>query len=126
MKGLSTGIDIVEIGRVRDLYQKYGEKFLNRVLTSDEIRELEGKGKGFYQSLAGRIAAKEAIYKALNAFDSNIKISWKQVKIFNQANGVPSVILDGAMAGRSFTIRLSLSHSKIFAVATAVVFEDAN
>lgn len=126
MKGFSTGIDIVEIERVRDLYQRFGEKFLNKLLTSEEVKELKGKGKGFYQSLAGRIAAKEAIYKALNAIDPNIKISWKQVKVFNRVNGAPSVKLDGAFSGRNFTIRLSLSHSRIFAVATAVVIEDAN
>ncbi|MDP8233833.1 MAG: 4'-phosphopantetheinyl transferase superfamily protein, partial [Candidatus Saelkia tenebricola] len=93
MKILSTGIDIVEVKRIKNIYFKFGTRFLDKVLTLEETSRLEDKGKSFYQSLAGRIAAKEAVYKALNSYDSKIKPKWQEITVYNQDNGSPAVSL---------------------------------
>jgi len=122
MKILATGIDIVEVERVKKIYSKFGRKFLNKILKDEEIRFLEEKKKGFYQSLAGRIAAKEAVYKALNSYDEDIKPSWKQMTIHNQENGSPVVIFNPSYKF-DFQIVLSVSHSEKYAVANALLIQ---
>ncbi|MBO0796932.1 MAG: holo-ACP synthase, partial [Ktedonobacteraceae bacterium] len=58
---VAVGIDIIEVERVRKVYERHGERFLSRVYTPDEVRQCRGK----MARLAGRFAAKEAISKAL-------------------------------------------------------------
>lgn len=123
MKILSTGIDIVEIKRIKNIYFKFGNKFLDKVLTLEETSRLEEKGKGFYQSLAGRLAAKEAVYKALNSYDSKIKPKWRQITIYNQNNGSPAVSLNITLeAGAAIVV--SLSHTNDYAVASALLIKE--
>lgn len=123
MKILSTGIDIVEVEKVKKIYLKYGRKFLKRVLSSEEIDELEYRGKTFYQSLSGRIAAKESVYKAINSYDSKIKPTWKEIRIDIQKNGSPSVSV-GFNLNPDIVIVLSLSHTDNYAVANALLIEE--
>ena len=123
MKILSTGIDIVEVERVKKIYSRYGRSFLSKILTTEEIEKLENKGKFFYQSLASRIAAKEAVYKALNSYNSDIKPSWKDIKIENQDNGSPYISLDSKLTP-GLGIVLSLSHTDNYAVANALVIQE--
>jgi holo-[acyl-carrier protein] synthase len=122
MKILATGIDIVEVNKVKEIYSKFGRKFLTKVLKDEEIRFLEEKKKGFYQSLAGRIAAKEAVYKALNSYDKNIRPRWKEMTIHNQENGSPVVIFNPGYKF-DFQIVLSVSHSDKYAVANALLIQ---
>ena len=56
------GNDIIETERVKNLYEKYGDKFKKRVYTNKEIEYCEKKNTNKYQSYAGRFAAKEAIF----------------------------------------------------------------
>jgi holo-[acyl-carrier protein] synthase len=123
MKILSTGIDIVEVERVKSIYSRYGRKFLNKVLTPEEIEKLGNKNKAFYQSLAARIAAKEAVYKALNSYHLGIKPSWKDIKIESQENGSPFVSLNFELNPK-INIVLSLSHTDNYAVANALLIEE--
>ncbi len=122
MKILSTGIDIVEVEKVKNIYVRFGKKFLTKILKDEEIRFLEEKKKGFYQSLAGRIAAKEAVYKALNSYNENIKPKWKEMSIHNQENGSPTVIFNSEYKF-DFQIVLSVSHSEKYAVANALLIQ---
>ena len=122
MKILATGIDIVEVEKVKNIYSRFGKKFLTKILKDEEIRFLEEKKKGFYQSLAGRIAAKEAVYKALNSYDVNIKPKWKEMSIHNQENGSPMVIFNPSYKF-NFQIVLSVSHSEKYAVANALLIQ---
>ena len=123
MKILSTGIDIVEVERIKKICSRFEARFLNKVLTKEEIEKLEDKGKGFYQSLSGRVAAKEAVYKALNAFNSSIKPSWKQIRIYNQGSGSPIVELNGKSEPDTIVV-LSLSHTNRYAVAHALLIRE--
>ncbi|MGH2495748.1 MAG: holo-ACP synthase, partial [Ktedonobacteraceae bacterium] len=58
---VAVGIDIIEVERVRKVFERHGERFLKRVFTEMEIRQCRDKAT----RLAGRFAAKEAISKAL-------------------------------------------------------------
>ena len=60
------GVDIVDIRRIRRSYERYGEKFLRRVLTEHEIAYCRKK-KDMMPSVAARFAAKEAWVKLMGA-----------------------------------------------------------
>ena len=69
MRIIGTGVDIVEISRIKKAADKWKEKFLGRVFTEAELKYSYGK-KFLYQHLAARFAAKEAVLKAFG--DSSI------------------------------------------------------
>jgi holo-[acyl-carrier protein] synthase len=113
------GVDIIEISRIQKAAERWGQRFLTRVFTPAELKLYSGK----YQSLAARFAAKEAIYKALNAYDYSI--SWQDIEVLSDARGKPTINLTGAareavrmMAVDSLDV--SLSHSACYAVAFCV------
>ncbi len=69
------GIDIVEVSRIGRLKDRYGDKFLAKVFTDDEIRYARSKRRGD-ESLAGRFAAKEAFMKARGR-----RLPWKSIEV---------------------------------------------
>ena len=110
------GVDIVDIRRIRQSYEKYGEKFLQRVLTENEISYCRKK-KDMMPSVAARFAAKEAVSKAIGSGISR-GFSWKSVEVVNEEHGKPSLkVLNEAFGISSEKFRLSLSHSGDYAVA---------
>ena len=117
---LATGVDIIEISRVRQVLERYGQRFLNRVFTSDEIAYCKGRPA----NLAARFAAKEATMKALGTGVRGV--SWKDIEVVRQESGAPSVKLQGRGQRRAHRlgveeIALSLSHSREYAVAFVVL-----
>src|SRR5690348_16478334 len=66
---VAVGVDIIEVERVRKVYEKHGERFMQRVFTEIEVQQSRGKAA----RLAGRFAAKEAISKALGTGLHGIK-----------------------------------------------------
>lgn len=72
---IKTGIDLIEISRIRSALLRYGERFLERVFTPAEITECQGKP----ESLAVRFAAKEAVVKALGTGIG--PVSWCEVEL---------------------------------------------
>ncbi len=109
------GIDIIDVKRIRDAHQKWGERFLERIFTKREI-ELSRKNSDFYQSLSGRFAAKEACIKA---FGERI-FQFREMEILNDEKGRPYINLHRKI---HFEIRinLSISHEKDYAVAMVVM-----
>lgn len=121
---IGTGVDIVEIDRIRKAARKWKDKFLERVFTDAELNYAKRK-KFVYQHLAARFAAKEAVLKAFG--DSSINsMQWKEIEIVNNKDGRPLVKLSG-MARRTKAKRrigdiiVSLSHTKNYAVANAIL-----
>jgi holo-[acyl-carrier protein] synthase len=117
---LSTGVDIIEISRVRRVLDKYGQRFLCRVFTQGEIDYCLGRAP----NLAARFAAKEATMKALGTGVRGV--GWKDIEVVRQESGAPSVKLHGRAQTRAerlgvLEISLSLSHSQEYAVAFVVV-----
>jgi holo-[acyl-carrier protein] synthase len=116
------GIDIVRVQRIQDAVEKWGEKFLLRVYTNDEIAYCY-KRKNPYHSLAARFAAKEAFIKAIS---SEIPLSFSDVEISNSDTGKPLLKLKGTLDDFVQTklikkIYLSLSHEQEYAVACVVL-----
>ena len=118
---IGIGTDIIEIERVR---QAVGRNFFKRkVFTAAEQNYCESRGKQFAASYAARFAAKEAFFKALG---TGIFTALTEVEVINNSQGQPEIFLHGdaeilAKEKGVEKIFLSLSHSKDFAVATAVL-----
>lgn len=118
------GIDIIEINRIEEAVQKWGERFLSRIFTQREIKYCYRR-KRPYPSLAGRFAAKEATMKALGT-GWRRGIRWIDIEILPGPTGAPTVSLYGEarkIAG-SRRILVSLSHSQVYAVSTALLQEN--
>jgi holo-[acyl-carrier protein] synthase len=121
---IGTGVDIVEISRVKRAANKWKNKFLNRIFTEKELNYANSK-KFSYQHLAARFAAKEAVLKAFG--DSSINhMEWKNIEITNNRDGKPVVKLTGearrSMHKRGISdIIVSLSHTRNYAVANAIL-----
>ena len=116
---LSTGVDIIEIPRIKKTLDRYGERFLKRIFTSDEIAYCRGRSP----NLAGRFAAKEATMKALGTGVRGV--GWKDIEVIRAESGAPSVKLHGRAKARAEMLKvselsLSISHSREFAVAFVV------
>ena len=116
---LTTGVDIIEIPRIKQTFARYGERFLKRVFTPDEIAYCRGRAP----NLAGRFAAKEATMKALGTGVRGV--NWKDIEVIRAESGAPSVKLHGRAKARAerlqvVEISLSISHSREFAVAFVV------
>jgi holo-[acyl-carrier protein] synthase len=84
------GVDVLEAARVKKLFDKYGDHFVNRLLMPGELAQL-GKTKRKERFLAMRFAAKEAIVKAMGTgFAHGIWI--RDVGVVQNAWGRPDVI----------------------------------
>lgn len=117
------GIDIEEIPRITALVEKWGDRFLHKVFTTQEIEYCLAKPKPA-QHFAARFAAKEAFAKALGTGWGS-EFRWKDVEICNEGSGKPCIIphnLVESKVGKS-TISVSISHSRMF-VAAVVTIED--
>ena len=121
---LGTGIDIIEVARIKASYERFGERFLKRVLRPDEIAYCL-KHKNPASFLAVRFAAKEAISKA---FGTGIggQLGWQDMEVKHHESGQPFVALhdDGRKlleqrGGR--IVHLSLSHTESYAAAVAIL-----
>lgn len=87
---IKTGIDIIEVNRIKEAIQDLDEKFLKRVYTNYEIEYCNSKNNMKYQHFAARFAAKEAVFKAIsNKLKSKYDISWTDIEIKNDENGKP-------------------------------------
>ena len=87
------GIDIIEIDRIKESVDKFGDHFLNKIFTPTELEYSLSKANK-YQHLAARFAAKEAIYKAISS-NWNSELSWQDMEIINAPNGMPEVKFKG-------------------------------
>ena len=116
---LTTGIDIIEIGRVNNALINWQQAFLKRVYTPAELK-LCGTDPA---RLAGRFAAKEAVLKALDS--QAVLCNWHDIEILAAPNGRPVLALHGRALEESVKLGLiqmdiSLSHCREYAVAMAV------
>lgn len=89
---ISIGHDIVEIKRIQSAYQKYGDKFLQKIYTPNEIKYCFTK-KNPFPSLASCFAAKEAVSKAFRC-GIGPQFHWKSAEINHQTSGCPIITLD--------------------------------
>ncbi len=127
MNVIGLGTDIVNINRIKKIYSKYGNQFLNKILTESE-KKSEKKLSRFknVSTIAKRFAAKEAISKAIGYGFSN-GIRFKDIEIYNDESGKPYANLNGKAKtivnkiSKKYNIFLTLSDDKPWAVATALI-----
>jgi holo-[acyl-carrier protein] synthase len=119
------GIDLAEVGRIREVIEAQREKFLRRVYTLDEVAYCE-KFKNKYERYAGRFAVKEAAMKALGTGWSR-GVRWADVEVVRMPSGRPTLLLKGeakkiADAMGVKNIAVSITHTGEQAMAQ-VIFE---
>jgi holo-[acyl-carrier-protein] synthase len=119
VKGI--GIDIIEIKRIKDLMEKYGEKFFSRILTGNEIAYCKSFA---YPELhfAGRFASKEAYSKAIGTGISK-DFKWKDIEVLNDKRGKPYINHTVKNEYSNLKFHISISHTKEYG-CSVVVCED--
>ncbi len=116
------GIDLVEINRIERIYKKWGDRFINKILTPREKGSIAGTISRY---LASRFAAKEAFVKALGTGFSD-SIGLKDIEIISESNNPPNIRLYGRpleiqKQKRLKKIFLSISHEKNMAAAMVII-----
>jgi len=121
---LGTGIDIIEVARIESSHERFGERFVNRILKPAEIAYcLSHRRPGPF--LAARFAAKEAISKAFGTGIGS-QLAWQDMEVGRKESGEPFVILHGGglrllNERRARLVHLSLSHTQNYAAAVAIL-----
>lgn len=123
---VGTGVDITEIPRIRQAIERYGERFLKRVFTAEEIRYCTGKVNAA-ERLAARFAAKEAGMKAIGT-GLRGGVTWKDMEVVRYPGQRPQLRYSGRAAEIATALgckkaHLSLSHTAEQAIAH-VILED--
>ena len=127
---LGHGIDIVETSRIRKLAEEHGQHFLDRVYTAAEQAYCAASSKRFYEHLAGRFAAKEAVLKVLGTGWRG-GIAWTDIEVIKELSGQPKILLTGEclrIAGEMGITRwhISISHIETHATASAIGMRGEN
>lgn len=113
------GVDIIETVRIAQSIDRFGDRFLRRVYTEQELAYCNGR----IGSLAVRWAAKEAVAKAIGTGIGDVR--WREIEIVSGSNQRPALRLHGAASRlaeqRGITeFAVSLSHTKDYAVAFVI------
>jgi holo-[acyl-carrier protein] synthase len=116
---LRCGIDMIENRRIADGMARFGDRFLNRFFTPNERADCEDQP----HRLAARLAAKEAVAKALGTGIGDV--SWQDIEIRGGERGRPLLVLHNAAAALSAELGLtewdvSLTHTAEYSSAVAV------
>lgn len=118
LKGI--GVDILNISRIKKVYLEYGERFLNRIYTQDEMRYIMSAKINPYERMAALFCSKEAVFKT---FQTKKRIVFREIEIIHLP--YPVVRLYGGMLHAATErgikdILVSISHDGDFCVAFAV------
>lgn len=118
---LAVGVDLVEQERLVRTWERFGDRFLDKVFTATELEQAHGR----IERLAGRFAAKEACAKALGTGIGQIR--WHDIEIIRLPSGKPGLRLHGAAVERAkllglsaFDVSISDTHEHALAVVVGV------
>jgi len=122
---VGVGIDLVDLQRVRDLLADKGEQAMNRFFSYHERQYLASRPDATGHA-AARIAAKEAVYKAMQSLPGARGVGWREIEVARDDEGRPAIRLYGLAARISqeqggLAIKISLTHSALSAGAIAIV-----
>ena len=123
---IGTGIDATEIERIAESIERWGDRFVRRVFTNDEIAYCRRK-KDFASSFAARFAAKEAAMKALGTGHSR-GVFWTGIEVVRR-HGPPHIRFHGGAAARAAQMGatgslLTLTHSRELAIAHVLLIRE--
>ena len=122
---LGIGVDAVDIHRVERMCADWGDRMLSRLFSATELEYIATK-RSPAQHVAVRLAAKEAVYKALSGNALARGIGWRDAEVVTRADGAPELLLHGRAADRfaelgATGLHISLTHSDATAVAVVIV-----
>ena len=131
MSAIGVGVDLVEVARVSAILKDKGARVLERLLTPAERAYCESR-PDVATHVAVRLAAKEAVYKALQGSAAARGIGWREIEVTRSPDtatkvvNVANVSLTGSATQRARElgvqrVLLSLSHTHVAAVAVAVL-----
>lgn len=120
---IGIGIDIVDVSRISRVYKKYGNRFLDKVLTENEKKYCMGF-ENPSQYISVRFAAKEAASKAFG-YGIGKKFDWKSIEVYKDESGKPKLRFFKS-AKKCFDklecfCHVSLSHTREYAVSTVTL-----
>jgi holo-[acyl-carrier protein] synthase len=124
---IGVGIDLVDLARVARMLADKGEHAFARLFTDEERAYLATRPDPTGHA-AARIAAKEAVYKALQSLPGARGVGWREIEVTRDPEGRPAIRLHGlaeqlAAEAGGLAIQISLTHSSVEAGAVAVVIE---
>jgi holo-[acyl-carrier protein] synthase len=122
---VGVGIDLVDLDRVRRLLAEKGEQAMTRFFSEHERQYLATRSDATGHA-AARIAAKEAVYKAMQGLPGARAIGWREIEVSRDGDGRPAILLHGLAARLAqeqggLQVSISLTHSALSAGAIAVV-----
>lgn len=125
---LGIGIDIIEVARVQSSHERFGERFVARILRPAEIAYCLSHSTPA-PFIAARFAAKEAISKAFGT-GIGASLGWQDMEVCRKESGEPYVVIHGKgkalLQERKARVPLiSLSHTQTYAAAVAILENDA-
>ncbi len=120
------GLDVVELDRIRRIWERFGETFSQRILTETEQTRLHVGSPVPY--LASRFAAKEAAVKALGT-GFRRGITFQQIEVRSHPSGQPVLTFSGAAQDTAaklgaHRVHLSLTHGRDTAAAVVILERD--
>ena len=123
---IGLGFDATDIPRVRDVFERHGDRFLRRVFTDGEIAYCM-RQRDPVPSLAGRFATKEAAMKALGTGHSR-GVLWKDIEVVRHG-GPPQLRLSGGALRRFDEMKarrslMTITHSDALAMAQVLLLDD--
>jgi holo-[acyl-carrier protein] synthase len=126
---VGSGIDLVEIQRIRQSLERYGDRFLKRVFTPAEQAYCLRK-RNASESLAARFAAKEAGAKALGTGISR-GVHWLEIEVIREPGGRPSLRFHGRAAQIAAELgvthaALSITHTETLSMANVLLENDGS
>ena len=119
MSNFFTGVDIVDVARIKRSIEKYKKSFLDKIFSKDEQHYCFSKSKP-YIHFSGKFAAKEAVMKAVFPSKKLSLLGLKDISIINDKNGAPTVYIHGHPEK---SINISISHTNDKAIAFAILKE---
>jgi holo-[acyl-carrier protein] synthase len=126
MQIIGVGLDATEIDRIAEMVERYGDRFLRRVFTDNEIAYCQQK-RDFASSYAARFAAKEAAMKALGTGQSR-GVHWRGIEVVRR-HGPPRLAFHGGAAAQlqkmgATSSVVTLTHSRDLAIAHVMLLSD--
>jgi holo-[acyl-carrier protein] synthase len=117
---MRVGFDLVEISRIRASLDRFGERFMLRLFSADEIQYAAQSETSCAERLAARFAAKEAAIKAFGLSEAGV--GWRDIEVRKLPDGACALALHGTAASKAAAlgvreINLSLSHDGNYAGA---------
>lgn len=119
---IKTGVDIVNINRIKKILLSKREEFLNKIFTKKEIEYISTRSYKA-NTIAGMFAAKEAVSKVLGIGIGYV--NWKDIEVLHNENGKPYININLKIKSRMKELGLnnfeiSISHERDYAIALAI------